>query len=239
MDQAFLDYYSNDNIKRALFECEAQGLNTAQMRADRHIMRMLREYRNEGGKLQWIAQTASELRDLPGNIQACADAGAVAVYHHGTRTDALWREGAIDEVRDLLRVMRDCGVAVGLGTHLPEVIEYSEEQGWDVDFYMDCFYTLGIARPKDGTLGQFHEGERFEDADRERMIQTIRATPKTCLAFKILAASRKCATAEDVRAAFQYAFDNIKPTDAVVVGMFQRDANQVAVNAGIVRDLLS
>lgn len=238
MDQAFLDYYSCDNIKRALLECEAHGINTTQVRADRHIMRMLREYHNEGGTLKWIAQTASEMRDLPGNIRTAASAGAMAVYHHGTRTDGLWREGCIDEVQELLKVARDSGVAVGLGTHLPEVIEYSEEHGWDVDFYMACFYTLGIARPKNGTTGAFLSGEIYDDAARDRMVQTIQATPKTCLAFKILAASRKCATPADIREAFRYAFDNIKSTDAVVVGMFQRDVNQVAMNAGIVRELL-
>lgn len=238
MDRAFLDYYSTDNIKAALLECEAQGLNATQLRGDRHIMRMLWEYRNAGGTLQWIAQTASELRDLPGNIRSCAEAGAIAVYHHGTRTDGLWREGCIEEVGELLKVMRDSGVAVGLGTHLPEVIEYAEEHGWDVDFYMACFYSLGIARPKDGTMGAFRADEVYDDAARERMAQTIRATPKTCLAFKILAASRKCATPEDVREAFRYAFENIKAGDAVVVGMFQRDVNQVAMNAEIVRELL-
>ena len=238
MDAAFLDYYTTENIKRALFECERHGVNATQVRADRHIMRMLREYRNEGGTLQWIAQTASELRDLPGNIRAAAAAGAIGIYHHGTRTDGLWREGNIDEMRDLLAVMRDSGVAVGVGTHLPEVIEHIEERGWDVDFYMACCYTLGKPRPKDGTMGMFLPGEVYDDADRERMTRTIRATDKTCLAFKILAASRKCTSPEDVRKAFRYAFESIKPQDAVVVGMFQRDVNQVAMNAGIVRELL-
>jgi hypothetical protein len=238
MDNAFLDYYTTDNIKTALFECERQGLNAMQTRGDRHIIRVLREYRNEGGTLQWIAQTASEMRDLPGNISSIAAAGAIACYHHGTRTDGLWRNGRLDEVRDLLSVMRDSGMAVGVGTHLPEVIGYIEEHGWDVDFYMACFYTLGRPRPKDGTLGAFLPGEVYADADRERMVQTIRATSKTCLAFKILAASRNCGTPDSVREAIAYAFANIKPTDAVVVGMFQRDCNQVAMNARIVRDVL-
>lgn len=238
MDRAFLDYYTTENIKAALFECERQGLNAMQTRGDRHIMRMLHEYRNEGGTLQWIAQTASELRDLPGNINDIAGAGAIACYHHGTRTDGLWREGNVDEVQELLKVMRDSGMAVGVGTHLPEVIEYIEERGWDVDFYMACFYSLGIPRPKDGSMGAFMAGEVYDDSARDRMVQTIRATNKTCLAFKILAASRKCTTPDDIREAFRYAFASIKPQDAVVVGMFQRDLNQVAMNAGIVRELL-
>jgi hypothetical protein len=239
MDRAFLDYYTTENTKAALRECEANGLNAIQTRGDRHIMRMLREYRNEGGTLQWIAQTASEFRDLPGNVRQIADAGAIAIYHHGTRTDALWREGAIDDVRELTQVMRDCGVAVGVGTHLPEVVEHIEAQGWDLDFYMTCFYSLSIPRPKDGNLGQFLPGEVYDDADRDRMSAVIRACSKTCLAFKIMAASRKCETPETVREAFQYAFDHIKPQDAVVVGMFQRDHNQVAMNAALVRSILA
>ena len=40
-----------------------------------------------------------------------------------------------------------------------------------------------------------------------------------------------------MRAAFARAFESIKPTDAVVVGMFPRDSDQVAENAAIVREV--
>ena len=62
------------------------------------------------------------------------------------------------------------------------------------------------------------------------MCQTIRATGKTCLAFKILGAGRLCATQEAAREAFRFAFANIKPQDAVVVGMFPKYEDQVALN---------
>ena len=68
------------------------------------------------------------------------------------------------------------------------------------------------------------------------MTAVMRATEKPCLGFKILAASRKCESEDTVREAFKYAFGNIKPTDAVVVGMFQRDLNQVAMNAALARE---
>ena len=51
MDNEMLDYFTNERIKATLFECERQGLTAMQSRADRHIFRMLREYRNEGGRL--------------------------------------------------------------------------------------------------------------------------------------------------------------------------------------------
>lgn len=233
-----MDYYTVANIKAALFECERQGLNTVLLRADRHILRVLREYRAEGGQLQWIAQTASELKDQAAHIRQVAPL-AIAMYHHGSLTDTSWHEGRMDDVRDLLTVMRDCGVVVGLGTHLPEVIEYAEEHGWDVDFYMASFYALTRQHPQQlAVAGGSVPGEIYDDADRERMVATIRATAKTCLAFKILAAGRKASSPEDLRAAFEYAFANIKPIDAVVVGVYQKHTNQVAMDAAIVRKIL-
>jgi hypothetical protein len=62
------------------------------------------------------------------------------------------------------------------------------------------------------------------------MCRVIRQTPKTCLAFKILAAGRHCATQQDVGEAFRYAFGHIKEQDAVVVGMYPRHEDQVALD---------
>jgi hypothetical protein len=62
------------------------------------------------------------------------------------------------------------------------------------------------------------------------MCKVIRATDKTCLAFKILGAGRCCQTQEDVRAAFKFAFDSIKPKDAVVVGMFPKYKHEPLLN---------
>ena len=74
-----MDYFTTERIKATLFECERQGLTAMQMRGDRHIMRMVREYRNEGGKLHWIAQIASELSNLEANIRQIAACGGDAL----------------------------------------------------------------------------------------------------------------------------------------------------------------
>jgi hypothetical protein len=69
------------------------------------------------------------------------------------------------------------------------------------------------------------------------MFKVIQATKKPCLAYKLLAAGRQIESPAQVRAAFQSAFKNIKPTDAVIVGMYQQLSDQVGENAALVREL--
>jgi hypothetical protein len=232
LSEEMADYFTADRIVRTLLRCQELGMTAMQMRADRHILRVIREYRNRGGTMGFIAQTASEMADLPGNIQRIAGAGAIGAYHHGSRTDSLWLEGRIDEVLPLLKVMRDVGLQVGLGTHIPEVIDYVEEAGWDIDFYMACFYNLN-RKPRMGGIsggGPAPEPEGFLDEDRECMARRILATDKTVLGFKFLAAGRKCGAPDTTREAFRWAFAHIKPKDALVVGMFPKYRDQVKEN---------
>lgn len=66
------DDFDAANVKKLLAACEQAGINTRQCRADRHILRLLREYRNEGGRIQWIAQTASEMADFARSVREAA-----------------------------------------------------------------------------------------------------------------------------------------------------------------------
>src|SRR5215510_1581905 len=68
LDAQMMDYYTTDRIKEVLFRCEQHGITATLSRGDRHILRVMREYRNDGGKLKWICQIASELTDLRGHI---------------------------------------------------------------------------------------------------------------------------------------------------------------------------
>ena len=233
MTRDMKSYFTPERVVEVLHRCERAGINTFQGRGDYHRVLHWRElFAREGGRLHFIAQTASEMHDGFENIRVIAAAGAIGIYLHGTRTDRYWVEGRIDDALDYLKCMRDCGVQVGLGTHIPEVIWHAEEHDWDVDFYMASFYNLN-RKPRDGALVSGvpdHGDAQFLAEDRDRMCETIRATDKTCLAFKILAAGWNCATQEHVRKAFQYAFENIKGKDAVVVGMFPKYSDQVSQN---------
>ena len=238
MDGEMMDYFNTENIKKTLSDCQKRGINAMQLRGDRHLTRIIREFRQEGGDMHWIAQTCPELGDFAGSVKGVLGYKPIAIYHHGTISDNLFKDGAIDELKARLAVIRETGALVGLGTHMPELVEYSEEHGFDVDFYMTCVYNLSkVRRQSSSVTGVANSDEPFDEEDREIMYRAIRGTRKTCLAFKILGATRRCATKEDVREAFREAFANIKPNDAVVVGMYPKNADQVSENAEIVRDL--
>ena len=233
LSREMASYYTPERVVEVLARCQEAGINTVQARGDYHrVLYWIELFRRQGGELHWIAQTASEMHDVFQNIRVLAAAGTIAIYHHGTQTDRFWRAGQIDKVEDYLKCMRDSGVQVGLGSHIPEVIEYAEERDWDLDFYMTCFYNLSRKPRESALVSGVHafSGEQYLAEDRDRMCRTIRQTSKTCLAFKILAAGRHCATQEDVQRAFRFAFENIKEQDAVVVGMYPRDVDQIALD---------
>ena len=69
------------------------------------------------------------------------------------------------------------------------------------------------------------------------MFKRIKAARKPCLAYKVLAAGRRVGSPAEVRACFETALRNIKPTDAMIVGMYQPFGDQAAENAGFVRDI--
>ena len=225
------DYFTSANTKKLLAACERAGINTWQSRADRHIMRLLYEYRQEGGRIQWIAQTASEYGDLKRNLGEASSLNPTGIYHHGSQTDKYWMSGRIDQTAEALKAIRQTGAQVGLGTHIPEVVDYAESKGWDFDFYMTCIYNLSRTPEEAAKVaGRPVKGEYFHDPDREMMLKRVSKTAKPCLIFKVYAATRHAGTAAARLDALKLAFRYAKPTDAVVIGMFPKYQEQVEEN---------
>jgi hypothetical protein len=240
LSREMADYFTAANAKKLLRDCERAGIDTWQSRGDRHILRLLNEYRLEGGRIQWIGQTASELADIPRNIRDIAAAGAIGIYHHGAMTDRLWAAGKIEEARERLKAMRDAGVLTGLGTHIPEVIDYAESKGWDLDFYMASVHNLSRTREEAARLAaRTVDGELFWDPDRPEMLRRVRQTLKPCLVFKVYAASRKCASRPQMLGALRQVFQAAKPSDCVVIGMFPKYTEQVRENCALAVEALS
>ena len=229
MDAEMEDWFTTRRVKELLFRCQEAGINTFQFRGDKHILRIIREFRLEGGRMNWIAQSAREM-DFDENVEFMAAYRPALIYHHGYVTDDLFLAGEFDEIRRRLGVIRKTGVPAGLCTHMPQVVEYAETHGWDADFYMCSVYNIRVPERRTQSDLDGNEDALFVDSDIPVMYQTIRSTDKPCLVFKILGATRRCRTQEDVAGAFRECFHNIKAGDAAIVGMFPQAMDQVTAN---------
>ncbi len=218
MNKRMLNWWTVARIKESLAECERLGVNTFLGRGDNFIVRVLGEYWNEGGTIQWIGQTCPERASVEANIRQIHGSGARACYLHGGMCDRIFRDGDPECLRPWIALIRELGMVAGMGTHNSRYPLRAEEMDLGCDFYMCCFYDL-ITRG----------GEIYEEEDRRAMARTIRAIDKPCIAFKIMAAGRN-----EAESAFRFAFESIKVGDPVCVGIYTEDQpDQVAENAAL------
>ena len=132
--------------------------------------------------------------------------------------------------------MRDAGLLAGVSSHNPDHLARIEDSGWGLDFYMACCYDL--YRPPEEIrkrMGDDVLGELYLAGDPARMLARVRQIPKPCLAFKILAAGRKCDNSGMIEDAFRFAYSNIKPGDGAIVGMFPIVSDEVTEDAALAR----
>ncbi|HWN97581.1 MAG TPA: hypothetical protein VNT99_21310, partial [Methylomirabilota bacterium] len=201
----------------------------------------LDKYRAAGGQMNWLLLGKPDWDKNPHLIAEAAKRKPIGISPHGALGERLLREKKLDVLTDLLKRIRDQGVLVGLSAHNPALIELAEEKGWDVDYYMCCLYYLTRPREEFQKLlgGHLPLGEIYLPDDPPKMFKVIQGTRKPCLAYKLLAAGRRIESTGQVKQAFETALGNIKPTDAVIVGMYQQLSDQVGENAAIVRELCS
>ena len=88
-------------------------------------------------------------------------------------------------------------------------------------------------------LGMLPVGEGFIASDPPKMAEAVRKVDKPALVYKVLAAGRKCQSEEQKRQAIEWAFKNIKPTDAVLIGLYPRYSDQVTETTQMVRAILA
>ncbi|NWG13442.1 MAG: hypothetical protein HXY20_07920 [Acidobacteria bacterium] len=234
------EWSTPENVCGVFRRSQENGINTWQFSYHDRAMADLRKYQAEGGTIQWILLGGGPMKTDLELIPQAAKLKPVGIVHHGGVTDERFRSGQMAKVEEFLKRVRDSGVLVGLSTHLPQVVEFAEERDWDIDFYMTCFYQFSRTEEElRKMLGELPLGYVFLEKDPERMCRVIRQTNKTCLAFKVLAAGRLADTKEKLERAFRYAFSNIKPQDAVIVGMYPRFKDEIRENAETVRRILS
>ena len=145
---------------------------------------------------------------------------------HGGRIDALYVRQDQDTLRQWCDCVRSHGLPVGVAGHAPAAHLWVDSLGV-ADFHAVCFFNCGSLH--DG------KGGRFSLCDIGPAANCVRTIEKPCIGYKILGSGRI-----DARMAFAFAFESIKPTDVVNVGMHRGDKDDmVEENAATVRRILS
>jgi hypothetical protein len=238
LDELMREWNTPERVCQTLRQCEENGINGYQYSHHDRSLSDIELHRSQGGKIQVIGVNfgPTPIEEVVRRLRP------IAMYHHGEAVDVLFRQGKMDQVQEYTRKLRQTGVLVGVGTHKPEVVEYVEERGWDVDFYLLCAYnrtrTPEEIRKILGVL-PVPPSELYLETDPPRAYQVARQTQKTCFLFKILAAGRLTGSPQAIDAAFKAAFESIKPKDCVVVGMYPRYKDEVKENADRVRRILT
>lgn len=214
-DRHMRRYYTSTRIVDTLHQAENLGINTFIGRGDRHIQRVLLEYWNEGGTIQWIAQTCPEYASPSRSIAEAINAGAKAVYLHGGQMDYLLAQNQLDEVPDAIAKIHDAGLPAGIAGHNPRVHEWAE-QNVNVDFYMCSYYNPSHRdEHAEHIAGQ---KEHFAQDDRQAMVEVIPDLSKPVIHYKVLAAGRS-----EPREAFAFVAQHLRPQDAVCIGVYTEE----------------
>ena len=239
-DRVMQEWMTPDRRAETLRRAEAAGINTWQLHYSPDTISDLKRLRGEGSKLNVFLLGEGELQKNFDMIPDVAKHGFLGIAHHGGRTDVRFRAKEMHIVRDFTKRVRDTGAMVGVSTHNPDVIDFIDSAGWDIDYYMACFYHVSRTREESLALlgGEVPLGESFLEKDPQRMTAMIRKTKRPVLGFKILGAGRLGWDRGQIEKAFRFAFANIKPGDAVIVGMWPKFKDEIAENTEVARKIL-
>lgn len=233
------EYHTHERVVTFLESLERAGVNTWQASWSERLEKDWLRYKDQGGKLQLLLLSRPTFNDEPEMLKRAMKLKPLGIAQHGSRTNQYWETGQMDRSLDYLQRIRDTGAMVGLSCHNPREVAYAEDKGWPVDYYMTCLYYMNRSRQAlEKLLGEAPLGEIYLLSDPPKMMATIRQSKKPCLAYKALAAGRTINSPQQVREKLAAALHGIKPTDAVIVGVYQRFSDQIGQNAQFVREIL-
>ncbi|MBD3185075.1 hypothetical protein GF312_22530 [Candidatus Poribacteria bacterium] len=226
-DKEMVAFNTPEIIKETWERAWKAGINTMITNNETpHVVKTTAEYLAEGGTLQWIAQiNCHTCPDMNVAIDKCIEIGCKAGYLHGGFVDNLYKTKDEKALREHIKHGQAQGIPMGVAAHSPDVHYWVDSLDL-VDFHVVCFFNCGSLHSG--------KGDKFKLADIFPAVECIKSIKKPCIGYKIMGAGRI-----DPLMSFEFAFENIKPTDVVNVGMHRGDKDDmVEENVNIVRRIL-
>jgi hypothetical protein len=233
VSQLLKNYFSDERIMETWALCERHGINTMiASPSDRRAVEVYRRYRDQGGKIQYLAQIGPDPRDPGKAVLQARDAGAVGAYLVGNLGDAWSRSGQVHLMGEVIQLIQQQGLIAGVAGHELRTPRVVEEAGFAPDFYVKTLHHQNYwskQQPhQDQDVIDNYAIDNYWCKDPEETIGFMSAVDRPWIAYKVLAAG-----AIHPRSGFRYAFEN--GADFAAVGMFDF---QVAEDVAIASEIL-
>ncbi len=219
-------YNTDEKILQTMATAEANGINTLSIHNPPHAMQLLKRYRKEGGKIQYIicptAPVEPGMAKYTEEVLQLIDLGADAIYLWGVRADALTSAKQIDLIGKAVDVAKAQGVPSGVGGHELDVVVACEKNKIPADFYIKTLHHHNYPSAKLNYDSMWCKNP-------DETIAFMKTVEKPWIAFKTMAAG-----AIPPRGAIQYVFQN--GADFALLGMFDYE---IAEDVKIAKEVLS
>lgn len=153
-----------------------------------------------------VDDSAAGRREAQQTIQECAARGAkICLIHHYSAEQLVDKnKRCLHRLDDYTKMIRDAGMVPGLSAHMPELVVYSDENGYDVETYIQIYNCMGF----------------LMQVEIESVNAIIRNAKKPVMVIKAMAAGR---TTPFV--GLNFAWATIRDCDMITVGCFnEREA---------------
>jgi len=138
MDRHMREYFTVERTVEFLQRCRREGITAHQFSPSDKMTEVLRRLRERGSGMHFIC-LHSERAQVKSAVEKLRP---IAMAHHGGVTDRLFGQGKSREVHAFVKEAHDRGVLAGVSAHNPDCIKRIADEGWEVDFFMTCFYFL-------------------------------------------------------------------------------------------------
>jgi len=148
-----------------------------------------------------VSDSPQARREAEEDIKKSAKVGAkFCLLHHSCAEQLVNKNlGVIARLDDYTKMIRDAGMIPGLSAHMPELVVYSDANGYDVETYIQIYNCLGF----------------LMQVEVETVSAIIHSAKKPVMTIKPMAAGRITPYV-----GLNFSWHTIRPCDMVTVGCF-------------------
>lgn len=151
-----------------------------------------------------VDDSAAARREAEATVRESARLGAAFCFPHHVSAEQLVNKsrGTMDRLGDYTAMIRDAGMIPGLSAHMPELIVYADQNGYDVETYIQIYNCMGF----------------LMQVEVEAVAAIIHGAKKPVMTIKPMAAGR-CTP----YVGLNFSWNTLRPCDMVAVGCFSPD----------------